>query len=178
MKIEIIKTGYLQENCYLLTIKDECLLIDPGSCFDKIKKKIGNKKLLAVLVTHYHFDHVESLMDVVNFYKPIIIDYKSSKSQRIGSFVFEIIDTKGHKDDAVTYYFRSENAMFVGDFIFKGSIGRCDLEGGDFNMMKKSIDKIKKYSVETKIYPGHGNSTSLSYELANNPYMKGKLLNE
>ena len=65
--------------------------------------------------------------------------------------------------------------MFVGDFIFKESIGRCDLEGGDFTEMKKSLSKIKKYDKDIILYPGHGPSTTLKNELKNNIYMEGEL---
>ena len=173
MKIECVKTGYLEENCYVLSIKDECLVIDPGDDFLKIKDLIGDKKVLAALITHYHFDHVGALDDVINFYKVPVVDYKSDKNQEIGPFKFEIIKTPGHKEDAVTYYFKEYKVMFVGDFIFKESIGRCDLAGGDFSDMVKSIDKIKTYDKNITIYPGHGDKTSLDYELKNNPYMKG-----
>ena len=47
--------------------------------------------------------------------------------------------------DSITFYFKEDKVMFVGDFIFKDSIGRCDLSGGSINDMKKSIDIIKKY---------------------------------
>ncbi len=63
--------------------------------------------------------------------------------------------------------------MFVGDFIFKGSIGRCDLPYGNIKEMKKSINLIKKYDKNIKLYPGHGDETSLGYEIENNIYMKG-----
>ena len=63
--------------------------------------------------------------------------------------------------------------MFVGDFIFKGSIGRCDLPSGNIKEMKKSINLIKKYDKNIKLYPGHGDETSLGYEIENNIYMKG-----
>ena len=61
--------------------------------------------------------------------------------------------------------------MFVGDFIFKDNIGRCDLETGNINKMKESIDKIKKYP-NVIIYPGHGIDTTLDYEKENNIYFK------
>ena len=61
--------------------------------------------------------------------------------------------------------------MFVGDFIFKESIGRMDLEGGDEEEMAYSLEKIKTYKKETKLYPGHGDETTLEYELLNNPYL-------
>ena len=62
--------------------------------------------------------------------------------------------------------------MFSGDFIFKDSIGRWDLPGGNMNEMIKSIDKIKMYPKDIVIYPGHGEETTLGYEINNNPYFK------
>lgn len=173
MTIEKIETGYLKENCYIISINDECLIIDPGDEFENIKKIIGNKKPLAVLITHYHFDHIGALDETKEFYSIPVIDYKSNGIQSIGPFIFEIIDTKGHKEDCVTYYFNSEKIMFTGDFIFEGTIGRCDLSGGNFNEMIKSINEIKQYDIDITLYPGHGNKTTIKEELINNPYMKG-----
>ena len=65
-----------------------------------------------------------------------------------------------------------EKIMFVGDFIFKGTIGRCDLKGGNINDMKRSINLIKKYDKKIKLYPGHGDYTTLEYEMNNNLYMR------
>ena len=175
MKVDIVKTGYLEENCYILSKDNNVLIIDPGDEFYKIKERIGNKNVLAVLITHYHFDHIGALNEVIEEYNTKVIDFKSKKNIEIQDFKFEIIDTKGHKEDAVTYYFREEKIMFVGDFIFKESIGRCDLEGGDFTEMKKSLSKIKKYDKDIILYPGHGPSTTLKNELKNNIYMEGEL---
>lgn len=173
MKIKKVEVGYLEENCYVISINDECLIIDPGDEFLKIKKLINNKKVLGILITHYHFDHIGALEEAKKEYNVHIIDYKSNVVQKIGLFNFEIIKTPGHKEDAVTYYFKDDKVMFVGDFIFEGSIGRCDLEGGNFEDMKKSISKIKEYDKDITLYPGHGNATTLKYEIENNPYMKG-----
>ena len=60
--------------------------------------------------------------------------------------------------------------MFVGDFIFKGTIGRWDLEGGDYEQMKESIERLKTYPKDTILYPGHGESTTIDEEIKNNPY--------
>ena len=57
MEIERVIVGELEENCYIVSKDGECLIIDPGSEFDKIKDKVGNREVLAVLVTHHHFDH-------------------------------------------------------------------------------------------------------------------------
>ena len=60
--------------------------------------------------------------------------------------------------------------MFTGDFLFFNNIGRCDLEGGNFSEMKKSIEKIKRYDDNIKIYPGHGQTTTLAREKEKNIY--------
>ena len=62
--------------------------------------------------------------------------------------------------------------MFCGDFIFKDSIGRCDLPGSNVSDMMKSIEKIKKYNRDIVLYPGHGEKTKLGYEINNNPYFR------
>ena len=173
MKIDVIKTGFLNENCYVLSINNDCLLIDPGDEYEKIINVIGDKNVLAVLITHYHFDHIGALDDIIKKYNCDVMDYKSNHNVKIKDFEFEIIDTKGHKEDCVTFYFKKESIMFTGDFIFKDSIGRTDLKGGSYNDMLKSIEKIKKYPSNTILYPGHGDKTTLEYELNNNIYMKG-----
>ena len=175
MMVEKIETGYLEENCYIVSIDNDCLIIDPGDDFERIKALVGDKNVLAVLVTHYHFDHIGALKDVKKYYNVDVIDYKSNKNQNVGPFSFEIILTPGHKEDAVTYYFRDEKIMFIGDFIFKGTIGRCDLEGGNINDMMKSLRMIKTYDEEIMLYPGHGENTTLKEELENNPYMRGDI---
>lgn len=62
--------------------------------------------------------------------------------------------------------------MFTGDFLFKESIGRCDLPTGSLNEMKESLEKIKNYSDEISLYPGHGENSNLGYEKETNPYLK------
>ena len=62
--------------------------------------------------------------------------------------------------------------MFIGDFIFKNGIGRTDLPGGDSNEMARSIEKIKKYDGNIKIYPGHDEESTLLDEFRKNPFLK------
>lgn len=173
MKIECIKTGYLEENCYVISKGNEALIVDPGDDYERIINLVGNKNVLAVLITHYHFDHTGALEEIKNHYNSQVIDYKNKK-ENIGPFNFEVIDTKGHKEDSVSFYFKKEKVMFVGDFIFEGTIGRCDLAGGNFKEMLRSLNMIKKYDKDTTLYPGHGHITTLGKELLNNPYMKGE----
>ena len=172
MDITCIEVGYLEENCYILSIGEDVLVIDPGDEPNKIISALEGKNVLAILITHYHFDHIGALNAIKEKYNPIIIDYKN-KVEIVGPFNFEIIDTKGHKEDCVTYYFKEEKKMFVGDFIFKECIGRCDLPGGNEKKMKESLDRIKLYDKDIILYPGHDEKTTLGYEILNNPYMKG-----
>ena len=92
----------------------------------------------------------------------------------IDAFHFEVIYTPGHTSDSVTYYFKDDKVMFTGDFVFKDSIGRCDLPTGDFRVMLNSIEKIKKYDDDIVIYPGHGEKSTLGYEKTNNEYFNLK----
>ena len=80
----------------------------------------------------------------------------------IDEFNFSMIVTKGHDNTCITLYF--ENIMFTGDFIFKGNIGRYDLENSNLNDMIISIKKIINYNDNIIIYPGHGDSTILGLE--------------
>lgn len=172
MKIERVVVGELDENCYILTIDNECLVIDPGSDFDKIKTKINTKKVLGVLITHHHFDHVGALKEVLEFYKTKLYDFNNLKETeyKIGPFTFEVMYNPGHTDDSISFYFKEEKIMFVGDFIFLESIGRCDLEGGSFIKMKESINKIMQIKENITLYPGHGLETTLDYEKKHNSF--------
>ena len=81
--------------------------------------------------------------DIVELKKQHPCGSKTWQITRIGvDFKFKCIYTPGHSKDSVTFYFEEEKIMFVGDFIFKDSIGRCDLPGGSESEMKESINKI------------------------------------
>lgn len=166
MKIDRVIVGELETNCYILSIDNKCLVIDPGDEYNKIKKVINGKEVVGVIITHYHFDHIGALE---NFDKSLILDKSNleEKEYNINNFKFEVIYTPGHKEDSITIYFKEEKVMFTGDFIFEGAIGRIDLPGGSEIDMIKSLNKIKKYDKSIKIYPGHRESTHLYKEIFN-----------
>ena len=173
MEIKTVVTGYLDENCYVLIKDGNCLVVDPGDDFHKIKDVIGDNKVLGVLITHSHADHIGALRNFLT--KRSIRIFKRSnleeKEYEIGDFKFECILTPGHSKDSVTFYFKEDKTMFIGDFIFKDDIGRCDLPGGSSEEMKESIAKIKEYPDDTILYPGHYEQTTLGYEKQNNQYL-------
>lgn len=172
MQVKTVKVGYLQTNCYILIKDNNCLIIDPGDDSEKIISMIGNLNVIGIIITHYHFDHIGALKSIKNKYQVPVYDINNleEKEYNIKNFIFNIIYTKGHHNTSITIYFKKEKVMFTGDFLFKGSIGRTDLEKGNDFDMKKSLDKIKKYPKDITIYPGHGPSSTLEYEFINNIY--------
>lgn len=174
LEIKRIVNDVIDENTYIVIKDNSCLVIDPGSNFINICKEIDNLKLLNILVTHNHFDHTLSVNDLKDKYKVEVLDFNTldEKEYNIGPFTFKVIYNPGHSSDSISFYFEKNKIMFTGDFIFKESIGRCDLPTGNFSVMIKSIERLKKYDKDIVIYPGHGEDTTLEYELNNNPYMK------
>ncbi len=174
MEIKKIVTGALEENCYVLSNNGTCLIVDPGSDSKKIKELVGENKIIGVLVTHAHFDHIGALRDFLNMNRRLKIFKKSNlsdlKEVEVGTFKFIPIFTPGHSSDSVTFYFKDENAMFVGDFIFRDTVGRCDLPTSNSVDMDKSIEKIKAYDENICLYPGHGDETTLGREKEYNLY--------
>lgn len=174
MEIKKIITGSLDENCYVLIKNNQALVVDPGDDYQNIKEVIGENKVLAVLITHSHFDHIGALRNFLT--KRTIKIFKRSnleeKEYIVGDFKFRCIYTPGHSKDSVTFYFEDENVMFVGDFIFKESIGRTDLPGGNNMEMQDSIKKLLAYDGDIKIYPGHDEETTLKHEKNHNTYLK------
>ena len=169
MKITIIPVGQLEANCYILEKDGKILIIDPGDDYSKINQKIQNKEIVKILITHHHPDHIGALN---HFDKNLIFENPKEQAYTFGPFSFTVIKTKGHTTDSVTYYFKKGQIMFTGDFLFKGTIGRTDMFGGNMEEMKQSIDKIKKYPNDITIYPGHGPSTNLKYEKETNYFLK------
>ena len=174
MNVKCVVTGYLDENCYVLEKNGTCLVVDPGDDFLKIKEAVGENKVLGVLITHSHADHIGALRNFLT--KRSIKIFKRSNLEEtdytIGDFHFKAIHTPGHSKDSVTFYFEEENIMFIGDFIFKDSIGRTDLPGGSDQEMKESIAKILKYKDDITLYPGHYDKTTLGKEKKDNPYLQ------
>ena len=89
---------------------------------------------------------------------------------RVRDFNFSVLNMPGHTSDSICFYFYEDKVMFTGDFLFKGSIGRCDLGGSEQDMFK-SLERIKEYDSNIKIYPGHGESTTLKKEFNSNIYL-------
>lgn len=90
----------------------------------------------------------------------------------IDGVIVDGILTPGHSEGSVTYVLRNYYRIFSGDTVFKGSVGRTDLPTSNRNDLKKSIDLYKTFKDECKIHPGHGESTTIANEKANNEFFK------
>ena len=84
----------------------------------------------------------------------------------------DVVFTPGHSPGHVTYAIPSEGALFSGDVLFQGSVGRTDLPGGDWGTLLESIrGLVDSYPEETTIHPGHMGVTTLGAERATNPFL-------
>lgn len=91
---------------------------------------------------------------------------------KFGNTVLSVLYTPGHAPGHVVYYNKENRLLINGDVLFKGSIGRTDLPGGDFDTLMKSIkEKIFTLPDETIVYCGHGPVTQVGYEKAHNPFV-------
>jgi glyoxylase-like metal-dependent hydrolase (beta-lactamase superfamily II) len=158
-----------------------------------------------IINTHGHFDHIEAVPGLqekygIDFYidpgdEGIITDPVKNGSSIFGQnnlslktynlidnaakkfFAangIEIINTPGHSPGSIVISIG--NNLFTGDLLFRGSIGRTDLAGGNIHDMKSSLLKVKEMEGYLKIYPGHGLETDLEYEKNNNYYLGDNVL--
>lgn len=90
----------------------------------------------------------------------------------LAGFDIDVIFTPGHSPGHVTYAIADEQALFSGDVLFQGSVGRVDLPGGDWPTLLESIrGLVESYPEETTVYPGHMGITTLGAERATNPFL-------
>jgi hydroxyacylglutathione hydrolase len=125
---------------------------------------------------------VPVLADIMSFvpwpgfgpYESYDADETVAGGERLGlaGFKIDVIHTPGHSPGHVTYSIADEGAVFSGDVLFKGSVGRADLPGGDWGTLLESIrGLVDGLPDETTVYPGHMGVTSLGAERTSNPFL-------
>lgn len=201
MKIRRLVLGPLMTNCYIAG-EDECVVIDPAFGAEKIIEAIEkeNLTLCAILLTHGHFDHTGALRDlkektgakvyIHRLDEPMLGDnvknlaFMTGEEQsrcepdvlleggekiEFGKNSLSVLHTPGHSPGSVSYI--APSGVFSGDLIFKGSIGRFDY--GDYSEEMQSIRTLLGILPDDGIIcPGHGETTSVGYEKAYNPYIR------
>ena len=123
---------------------------------------------------------MEKLPEQAQTIAGVTLDYKMPPVGRylketdqidFGSHTLTILHTPGHTPGGVFYYCKEEKVAFSGDTLFRGSIGRTDFEGGNSFMIIQSLRMIAQLPDDTTVLPGHGEPTTIGYELRSNPYM-------
>ncbi len=189
-------------NCYLVfcTETREAVVIDPGANGKGIIEKVKSYGLSIkyIINTHAHVDHIGANGKIKETFKvPILLGEKDlqiyekpafglslffkkqpkpdrliSEGTRIsfGRVYLDVLETPGHSPGSISLL--SENAVFCGDTLFSGSIGRTDLPGGSHEQLIKSIhEKLLVLQDHVVIYPGHGPITTPGNEIFANPFI-------
>ena len=187
-KITKVVTGLLEENCYIVQFNQtECFITDPGNDADKIIKVVNteNVKPLGIILTHGHFDHVDAVSFLKDYYgvpaymnnsdlffvdEKFNVEYDLSGIDEIPGTDIRVFSTPGHSKGSSCFLIGDN--LICGDTLFAGTIGRCDLEGGSYKEMEKTLEFIvNNFDVKTRLFPGHGPDTTLEYEMRYNPYL-------
>jgi hydroxyacylglutathione hydrolase len=200
MKISTYTGGMVQTNGYLVESLNGNYLVDaPKGICDWLRSK--GVRVDALYLTHQHYDHVEDVAALqksgVKVYgwaayskdltlerygaswgmpevEPYRVDelVKEGEGNYFGCSV-SVSHVPGHSPDSITFYLEDAGVVFVGDALFAGSVGRCDLPGGDFDQLIDAIRaKLLVLPDQTRVYSGHGPSTSIGRESQSNGYLR------
>ncbi len=201
MKLYHLQTGLLRVNNYFLVNEEsrEAILIDCGERYKKIKQteeELG-VKIVAVLLTHAHFDHsgcakllqddgakiyvsqidAQKLLNDQNLsasfgrkfdYVDADCTFEDGDILTIADIDVRVILTPGHTDGSAS--FLVDNMLFTGDTLFFGTVGRTDFPTGDRKQLERSLKKLFDLDGDYSVYPGHDEFTTLDYERKHNDY--------
>ena len=192
MTITTLPLGMLQTNCYILAQEERCLVIDPGDEAEKVLAFLEQNGLTleAVLLTHGHFDHVGAVKELAadtdcrvflceeDLALPGAMTagplyhtdfYSDGDSLTLAGMAFEVLHTPGHTPGSVCLRFGEH--LFSGDTLFAGSCGRTDFPGSSPSDMYHSLKRLSQLEDNLKVYPGHGETTTIGEEKRYNPYL-------
>ncbi len=173
-----------QQCTYVVNKEGEknCFIVDAGMYTpdeqQAVSEYIRREQLVveAILVTHSHPDHICGLEWLQKTYPDAkLVQYTAGSPApmtiRLSSSACQILRTPGHKEDCLCYYLPDEGVLFSGDTLFYGSVGRTDLPGGDYMTLIESLHRLIQLPAETKVYPGHGEPTTIAHEKQYNPFV-------
>lgn len=199
LKIFSMVVGAYGENCYAVYDEDSnrSFLVDPGAEHEHILEGLEkhNLKPEFIVITHGHLDHVGAVDEIAKeFNIPVYIAEEDITAVREGKSMFgtiksdvqyigdgdiikfgnkdiNVIATPGHTMGGVC--FNIDDILFSGDTLFYTSVGRTDMYGGNYDDIISSVkNKLFILPDDTVVLPGHGQSTSIGFEKANNPFFR------
>ena len=111
-------------------------------------------------------------MDVDEEAQPLGGYITENQEIKFGNTTLKVFHVPGHSPGSMAFYVEKEGVLFAGDVLFRGSIGRTDLPGGDYATMIRSItEKLLPLPDSTVVYSGHGPQTTIGFEKKNNPFL-------
>jgi hydroxyacylglutathione hydrolase len=194
--VETYALGPTQTNCYVVRADeraDGAVVVDPG--YEGLRPTFDVR---AILVTHCHWDHLGGIAALAEatgapvympereaavlenpqaFYpdqpiRPYTPDVRldGDETFEVAGLTFETFPVPGHSPGHVAY--ATDGALFSGDVLFAGGVGRTDLPFGDWDTLVESIRTLfDRLPPETVVYPGHGPKTTLGAERERNPFL-------
>jgi hydroxyacylglutathione hydrolase len=194
--VDTYALGPTQTNCYVVRAGEdarEAVVVDPG--YEGLRPDFDVK---AILVTHCHWDHLGGIAALAEateapvympereaavlenpqaFYpgqpiRPYSPDVRLQGDEifEVAGVTFETLSVPGHSPGHVAY--ATDGAIFSGDVLFAGGVGRTDLPFGDWETLLQSIQALfERLSPDTVVYPGHGPDTTLGAERERNPFL-------
>lgn len=185
MRVERLIVGPVETCCYVLSEpeRDDCVVIDPGADAASIRHAVGNRRVVAILLTHGHFDHIgavgalkdsDTALVIHEADAPMLGDPERNASWLLGQRVtapeatrliregdefsyagmkFAVLHTPGHTPGSVCY--RAGDCLFSGDTRFRHGFGRTDLPGGSRTELRRSLARLEPLLPEVVLYPGH-----------------------
>jgi hydroxyacylglutathione hydrolase len=194
--------GPYQANCYVVRTERgvaDAAVVDPGADPGQLRLELAHigASCKAILVTHTDVDHIGGVAELsdgtgadvwapageveamregvtrggmrVPPHDPAHV-VGGGDTVEVAGMTFDVVDVPGHSIGHIAFY--SDGALFSGDLLFAGSVGRVDLPGGDWDALLASTRALAdRFPPETTIYPGHGPPTTLGAELERNPFL-------
>ena len=197
MKIRVLQVGPIGTNCYLLEDEDThtAAVVDPGDEAGRIlaQAREDGVEIQSILLTHAHYDHTTGVAGLLKALPGIPVYLHPDDAARLGSPLFpplgtdpkpyddgdlvkvggidvQVIHTPGHTPGGVCLM--AGDALFTGDTLFQGSMGRTDLPGGSYEEIMASLARLARLPGDFHGLPGHMDLSTLEAERKSNYYMQ------
>ena len=198
IQIQSVCCGEIGENAWIVRRegRDDCVVVDPGDEYPRLRRAVGDSAVAAILLTHGHFDHIMAVGDMVaETHAPVYVGaadiemlnnpalnglttlmgvstvegatYEArpfGEELSVAGLDFVILPTPGHSRGSVCLYLPEEGELFSGDTLFMAGFGRMDLHGGSPMQMRDSLRRLFTLPPQTRVHPGHGESTTIGDE--------------
>jgi glyoxylase-like metal-dependent hydrolase (beta-lactamase superfamily II) len=203
LAVDTFEMGSFRSNCYVIRSERgaaEAVVVDPGDDPTALRLELARMgaRAAGILVTHTDVDHIGGVAALAEgtgaeVWAPAgeVEDLRHGTPRggfpvgahepehtvaggddiMVAGIAFQVIDVPGHSAGHVAFF--AEGELFSGDVLFAGSVGRTDLDGGDWETLVASIRALMdRFPPQTVVRPGHGPATTLGRELQTNPFLR------